>query len=238
MQAGGSSAMDVDDGLQFEEWVGFLLDPDEPLPNNLGMVLPRVLPVVTPAPTRRVHFDYAAMPFAMGEHETPEQYQPGEPPPPPPNPPRLQQPPPPQQRPPLQQRPFTFEQQHPTPQGAQVPTPRKAADHGCPRCRGKHRPHTCGREGPPRPKKQPRRDPAAEPAARRNQDDDDDDDDDVNDDNGRGRVRCLPAEHAPAASAARACAVRLLLLRLLLLRLLLLHLPNVLATNWVTFACT
>ena len=130
MQAGGSSAMDVDDGLQFEEWVGFLLDPDEPLPNNLGMVLPRVLPVVTPAPTRRVHFDYAAMPFAMGEHETPEQYQPGEPPPPPPNPPRLQQPPPPQQRPPLQQRPFTFEQQHPTPQGTQGPGVRSSQGAG------------------------------------------------------------------------------------------------------------
>ena len=141
MQAGGSSAMDVDDGLEFEEWMGFLLDPDEPLPNNLGMVLPRVLPrvlpVVTPAPTRRVHFDYAAMPFAMGEHETPEQHQPGEPPPPPPNPPRLQQPPPPQQRP------FTFEQQHPMPQGTQGATPQPAAG-GCPRCRGAHRPHTCG----------------------------------------------------------------------------------------------
>ena len=142
MQAGGSCAMDVD-----EEWIRFLLDPDEPLPNpnNLGMVLPLVLPVVTPAPTRRVHFDYAAVPFAMGEHETPEQHQPGvEPPPPPPNPPRLQQPPPPQQRPPLQQRPFTFEPLHPTPQGAQGATPQSAAG-GCPRCRGQHRPHTCGR---------------------------------------------------------------------------------------------
>ena len=126
-----------------------------------------------------------------------------------------QQPP---QRPSLQQQPFTFEQQHPTPQGAQVATPRKAAD-GCPPCLGRHRPHPCGRVGPPRPPKQPRRDPAAEPVARRNQDDDDDDDDDNDDnDNGRGRVRCLPAEHAPAASAARACAVRLPLLRLLPLR--------------------
>ena len=44
---------------------------------------------------------------------------------------------------------------------------------------------------------------------------------------------CLPAERAPAASAARACAVRLPLLRSLPLRLL-----SVLATNWVTFACT
>ena len=44
---------------------------------------------------------------------------------------------------------------------------------------------------------------------------------------------CLPAERTPAASAARACAVRLPLLRSLPLRLL-----SVLATNWVTFACT